>query len=90
MVEGLGLGLCGRRGSQGSLGLCGGGGLGEELDLFLDSTAKVVEGLADVGGIIVGFVGVLGAGGWGRTTRQYGVYSCESWIGEGVSSEATG
>ena len=68
MVEGLGLGLCGWRGSQSSLGLRGGGGLGKELDLFLDGTTKVVEGLADVGRIVISFIGVLGAGGRGRTT----------------------
>lgn len=59
MVEGLRLGLRGRRGGQSGLGLCGGGGLRKKLDFFIDSTAQVVEGLADIGGIIVGFVGVL-------------------------------
>ena len=62
VVEGLGLGLRGRRGSQGSLGLCGGGGLGEKLNLLVDGASQVIEGFANIGGIIVGFVGVLGAG----------------------------
>lgn len=61
VVEGLGLGLCGRRSCQGSLCLSGRGCLGQELDLLVDSTAQVIEGLADVGRVVVGLVGVLGA-----------------------------
>lgn len=62
MVESLGLGLRGRRGGQSGLGLCGGGGLRKELDFFIDGATQVVERLADVGRIIVGFIGVLGSG----------------------------
>jgi hypothetical protein len=39
VVEGLGLGLCGRRGCQGSLCLGGRACLGQELDLLVDSPA---------------------------------------------------
>lgn len=61
VVEGLGLGLSGRWGCQGSLCLSGRGCLGQELDLLVDSTAQIIEGLADVGRVVVGLVGVLGA-----------------------------
>lgn len=61
MAEGLGLGLgCGGS-SQSRLCFGGGAGLREELDFFVDGAAEVVEGLADVGWVVVGFVGVLGA-----------------------------
>lgn len=62
MAESLRLGF-GRGGrGQGGLGLCGGGRVGEELDLLTDRAAQVVEGLADVGRVVVGFVGILRAG----------------------------
>ena len=59
MAEGLGLGLCGRRGSEGGLGFGGGGCAGQQVDFFCHGAAEVVEGLADVGWVVVGFVGVL-------------------------------
>lgn len=59
MAEGLGLGLCGGRGSEGGLGLSGRRSAGEQVDLFRHCAAEVVEGLADVGGVVVGFVCVL-------------------------------
>lgn len=71
VVEGLGLGLRGRRGSQGSLGLCGRRGLGEKLNLLVDGASQVIEGFANIRGIIVGFVGVLGAGGGGKQSIGY-------------------
>lgn len=62
MVEGLGLGLGRWRCSQRRLGLGGGVGLGQEGDLLIDGAAQVVERLADVGWVVIGLVGVLGAG----------------------------
>lgn len=62
MAERLGLGLCGGRGDKGSLGFGGRGGVGEEVDLLRDGAAKIGDGLADVGWVVVGFVGVLRAG----------------------------
>lgn len=61
MAEGLRLGL--RRGgsSEGRLGLGGRRGAGEQVDLLRDGAAQVVEGFADVGWVVVGFVGVLRA-----------------------------
>lgn len=61
MVEGLGLGLRGRGRGQGSLGFGGRAGLRQEMDLLVDGAAQVVEGLADVGRVVVGLVGVLRA-----------------------------
>lgn len=61
MVEGLGLGLRGRGRGKSGLGLGGRTGLREKLDLLIDGAAQVVEGLADVGWVVVGLVGVLGA-----------------------------
>ena len=61
VAEGLGLGLRGWRGDEGSLGLLGAGGSGEESDLFGDSATKILEGFLDIGRIIVGLVGVLRA-----------------------------
>lgn len=61
MAERLGLRLGRRRGREGSLGLGGGSGTREEVDLFRHGAAEVVEGLADVGRVVVGFVGVLRA-----------------------------
>ena len=61
MAEGLGLGLRGGRCSEGGLSLSWRGSGRQEVDLLGDGTAEVVEGLADVGGVVVGLVGVLGA-----------------------------
>lgn len=61
MAEGLGLGFGGGGRGQGGLGFRGGGGRGEELDFLADGVAQVVEGLTDVGGVVVGLVGVLRA-----------------------------
>jgi len=60
--EGLGLGLRAGRGREGCLGFTGGGGVGEEVDFVGDGAAEVIEGLADIGGVVVGFVGVLRSG----------------------------
>jgi hypothetical protein len=57
--EGLGLGLCRGRGGQGGLRFGGGRGVGEEVDFLRDGAAEVGDGLADVGGVVVGLVGVL-------------------------------
>lgn len=59
--EGLGLRLGGRGSSQGCLGLGGGCGRREERDLLANGAAEILEGLLDVGRVVVGFVGVLGA-----------------------------
>ena len=61
MAEGLGLRLRGGGCGEGGLGFGGGGRGGEQLDLLADGAAEVVEGLADVGRVVVGLVGVLGA-----------------------------
>lgn len=61
VVESLGLGLCRRRRCQGGLGLSGRSCLGQQLNLLVDGTAQVIEGLANVGRVVVGLVGVLGA-----------------------------
>lgn len=60
--EGFGLGFCAGRGGEGGLGFGGGGSVGEEVDFVGDGAAEVVEGFADIGGVVVGFVCVLGAG----------------------------
>ena len=62
MAERLGLGLGRRRRNEGGLGFGGRGGVGEEVDLLRDGAAEVGDGLADVGWVVVGFVGVLRAG----------------------------
>ena len=61
VVEGLGLRLGARRGREGSLGLSGAGSRREESHLLADGATKVLEGLLDVGRIVVGLVGVLRA-----------------------------
>ena len=61
VVEGLGLGFRCWGSGQGSLGFRGGGRVREELDFLADGAAQVVEGFADVRGVVVGFVGVLGS-----------------------------
>jgi hypothetical protein len=58
MVKGLGLRLSRRRRSQGSLGFSGGRGVRQELHFLADGAAKVVERFADVGWVVVGFVGI--------------------------------
>jgi hypothetical protein len=70
MAERLGLGLCGRRRNEGGLGLGGGGCVGEEVDLLRDGAAEVGDALADVGWVVVGFVGVLRAGGARVSSRR--------------------
>ena len=47
---------------EGGLSFGGGGGVGEEVDLVGDGAGEVREGFADVGRVVIGFVGVLGAG----------------------------
>jgi hypothetical protein len=66
MVEGLGLGLSGRRRNQRGLGFGGGAGLREEGDLLVDSAAQVVEGFTNVGWVVISLVGVLRADGRAR------------------------
>lgn len=61
VAESLGLGLrswgCGER----SLGFGRRCGIGEEVDLLRNGAAEIVEGLADVGWVVVCLVGVLRA-----------------------------
>lgn len=61
VVERLGLRLRGGRGSQGCLDFGGVGGMREQLDLLTDGATQVVKGLADIGRVVVCFVGILGA-----------------------------
>lgn len=61
VAEGLGLGLRRRGCGERSLGFGGRCGIGEEVDLLRDGAAEVVEGLADVGWVVIGLVGVLRA-----------------------------
>lgn len=61
MAEGLGLRLGSRGSDESGLGLGGGGGRGKKVNLFADGAAKVLEGLLDVRGVVVGLVGVLRA-----------------------------
>lgn len=61
MAEGLRLRLRLRGCGEGSLSFGGRGRGGQELDFLADGPAEVVEGLADIAGVVVGFVGVLGA-----------------------------
>ena len=56
MGEGFRLGLRAGRSGEGCLGFTGGFGMGKEADLFGDGASEVVEGLADVGRVVVGFV----------------------------------
>lgn len=61
VAEGLGLRLS-RGGSRQRCLRLGGGCRGrEELDLFADGAAEVLEGLLDVGRVVVGLILVLGA-----------------------------
>lgn len=59
MAERLGLRLCGGRRGESGLGLGGGGRGREQVDLLGDGAAQVGDGLADVGGVVVGLVGIL-------------------------------
>jgi hypothetical protein len=59
MAEGLGLGLRAGRCGKRCLGLCRRCGARQEVDLLGDSAAEVVERLAEVRRVVVGFVGVL-------------------------------
>ena len=59
--EGLRLGLCAGGSGESCLGFARGFGVGEEVDFISDGASEVVEGLADVGRVVVGFVGVLRA-----------------------------
>ena len=61
VVEGLGLWFCGGWRSHGRCGFRGGGCAAEEADLFGDGAAKVIERLANVARVVVGFVRVLRA-----------------------------
>lgn len=62
MAERLGLRLRRGRCGEGSLGFGGRGGVGEEVDFLRYGAAEIGDGLADVGWVVVGFVGVLRAG----------------------------
>ena len=56
MREGLRLGLCTGGSGESCLGFCGGFGVGQEVDFVGYGASKVVEGLADVGRVVIGFV----------------------------------
>jgi len=63
MGEGLGGGFLGGRGREGVLGFRGGGCGGEEGDFVGDGVGEVEEGFAEVRGVVVSFVRVLGSDG---------------------------
>lgn len=70
MGKRLGLGLRGRRSSQGGLGLGGRCGRREECDLLADGATEVVESLADIGWVVVGFLRVLVTDKGGMSARN--------------------
>lgn len=61
MAEGLGLRLGARGSDESGLGLAGGGRRRQKRDLLANGAAEVLEGLLDVGRVVVGFVRVGGA-----------------------------
>ena len=61
VVKRLGLRLSGWGCDQGSLGFGGGSGAGEKVHLLANGAAEILEGLLDIGRIVVGLVGVLRA-----------------------------
>ncbi len=61
MGKRLRLGLCARGRSECSLSFSRRGSMGEEVDFVGDGAAKVIERFANIGRVIVGFIGVLGA-----------------------------
>lgn len=76
MVEGFGLRLGGRRGSESSLGFGGVGGVRKERDLLRDGFAQICEGLSDVGRVVVCFVRVLVAMNWLDGAAGWDEHSC--------------
>ena len=96
MVESLGLGLGGRRSSQGGLRLGRGASLRQELNLLVDGAAEIIEGLADVGRVVVGLVGVLRAvERWRRSVavgskRPCGIACQVSWSALTSPAKASG
>ena len=61
MREGLWLGLCAGGSGESCLGFAGRFGMREEADFIRDGASKVVEGLTDVGRVVIGFIRVLRA-----------------------------
>jgi len=61
MVEGLWLWFSRWRSSKGSLSFSRRGCSRQEVDLFTNGAAEVAEAFLEVRGIIIGFVGILGA-----------------------------
>lgn len=51
-----------RRGGKRSTRFSGGAGGGEKVDFIADGAAEVDEGFANIGRVVVGFIGVLRAG----------------------------
>ena len=72
--ERLGLRLRAGGCGKGSLGLGGGAGRGQQGDLLADSAAEILEGLLDVGGVVVRLVGIVRAAslcvGLGPSARE--------------------
>lgn len=56
MGEGFRLGLCAGGSRESCLGLGRGFGMGKEVDLISYGASKVVEGLANVGRVVIGFI----------------------------------
>ena len=61
MIEGFGLRFGGRWGREGRLDVGGRGGVRQEMDFLAYGAAEVVEGLANIGWVIISFVGILRA-----------------------------
>lgn len=59
MAERLGLRLRARRSRQSCLSLCGSPGFAQQIDLFRDGFAQILEAFTDVWWVVVGLVGVL-------------------------------
>jgi hypothetical protein len=62
MVEGFWLRFSCWRGGHGRCSFGGGVCGGEEMDFLGYGASEVIEGFAKVGWVVVGFIGVLGAG----------------------------
>ena len=56
MGKGFGLGLCAGRGGESCLRLGRGFSVGKEVDFIGYGASKVIEGLADIGWVVIGLI----------------------------------